>query len=403
MMHAALRVVTAGVMSVMGVAVSAHANPESQALIERGFSLAYNLDHDAAISVLHEAVAADPEDPAAHRSVATVSWLHILFQRNRVLVDDYLGGITKRVKIEDPPADLADVFRIAADRALELAEQWVDDRPNDPDAHYELGAIVGLMASYSATVNGELMAGLRAASRAFDEHEKVLELAPERKDAALIVGTYRYVVSAPPFVLRIMAYLVGFGGGKEEELALVEQAAEEVGAKGTEAKFALILLYNREKRYDEAQRVLEELQQQYPKNRLLWLEAGSTLLRAERAAEADAVLADGFAILDRDPRARMYGEEALWQLKRGVAKVHLERWSQARPELEAAAAADAYEWIRGRALVELGKLADVDGNRDEARRLYEEAIDRCKSGRDKECEETAKQLRKSAYQPNADG
>ena len=110
------------------MATSAHANPESQALIERGFSLAYNLDHDTAIAVLHEAVAADPEDPAAHRSVATVSWLHILFQRNHVLVDDYLGGITKRVKIEDPPADLVDAFHAAADRALELAEQRVDDR-----------------------------------------------------------------------------------------------------------------------------------------------------------------------------------------------------------------------------------------------------------------------------------
>lgn len=196
-----------------------------------------------------------------------------------------------------------------------------------------------------------------------------------------------------------MAYLVGFGGGTEEGLSLVEQAAEGTGASGTEAKFALILLYNREERYDEAQRVLEELQQQHPKNRLLWLEAGSTLLRAERAAEADAVLADGFAMLDRDTRARMYGEAALWQLKHGSVQVHLERWSQARPALEAAAAADAYDWTRGRALVELGKLADVDGNRDEARRLYEEAIDLCKLGRDRECEETAKQLRGSAYQP----
>ena len=142
----------------------ADANPESDALRRRGFRLAYNLDHDAAIATLIQAVAADPTDPSTYRSVASVTWLHILFQRGTVLVHDYLGGITKpNVSVEDPPLDLAEMFHEYADRALELAEQRVKDAPDDPDAHYELGATVGLMASYSATVEGELIGGLRAA------------------------------------------------------------------------------------------------------------------------------------------------------------------------------------------------------------------------------------------------
>ena len=41
-------------------------------------------------------------------------------------------------------------------------------------------------------------------------------------------------------------------------------------------------MYNRERRYDDALRVLQELRRLYPRNRLVVLEAGSTALRAGR-------------------------------------------------------------------------------------------------------------------------
>ncbi len=50
--------------------------------------------------------------------------------------------------------------------------------------------------------------------------------------------------------------------------------------------FTLIVIYNREARYDDALRVIGELQRRYPRNRLLWLEAASTALRASRPADA---------------------------------------------------------------------------------------------------------------------
>ena len=44
----------------------------------------------------------------------------------------------------------------------------------------------------------------------------MLELEPQRKDAGLIVGTYRYIVAALSLPLRLVAYMAGFGGGKEQ-------------------------------------------------------------------------------------------------------------------------------------------------------------------------------------------
>src|SRR2546421_154312 len=82
----------------------------------------------------------------------------------------------------------------------------------------QLGAAVGLRASYAASVEGSLASAFRSAREAYDEHERVLELDPKRRDAGLIVGTYRYVVSTLAFPLRWMAYVVGLGGGKEKGL-----------------------------------------------------------------------------------------------------------------------------------------------------------------------------------------
>ena len=59
-------------------------------------------------------------------------------------------------------------------------------------------------------------------------------------------------MSALSLPVRWMAYVAGFGGGKERGMTLVEEAAAYGGDNQDDARFALILLYNRERRYDDA-------------------------------------------------------------------------------------------------------------------------------------------------------
>ena len=103
----------------------------------------------------------------------------------------------------------------------------------------------------------------------------MLELDPARHDAALVVGMYRYVISTLSLPMRMMAYVAGFGGGKEEGIRLLQRAAAGGGEARTDALFALILVYNRERRFDEALAVLQQLRALYPRNRLVILEAGA--------------------------------------------------------------------------------------------------------------------------------
>jgi tetratricopeptide (TPR) repeat protein len=362
---------------------TAQGNERSRQLAQQAFDAAYNLDHREAISFLDQAVQADPNDPDAHRAVAVIAWLRIGFVRGSITVDDYLGSVTKpNINMLPPPPDEAQRFHKHIARAMELAEAELRRRPKDPEAHFRIGAIVGTQASYGATVEGKILASFRAARRAYDAHEKVLELNPSRKDAGLIVGTYRYVVSALSLPIRLMAYVAGFGGDKALGLKMIEEAAAYPSLTQTDAKFALLLLYNREKNFDAAMRVALDLQRQYPKNRQLWYEAGTTLIRAGRYQQAEDMLNEGIRKRDADKRERMFGEDALWHFKRGLARARLGRLEEARQDLQIPLTREARDWVRGRAHAELGQIAQKSGDREQARREYRLAIQLAIRGND---------------------
>jgi tetratricopeptide (TPR) repeat protein len=345
------------------------ANPASEALRAKGANHIYNLEHDLALEAFRQAVAADPEDPAAHRGVASSLWLGITFRRGNMLVDDYLGRAAKTntAKLPPPAPESIAGFHQSIERAIAIAKRRIEANPKDADAHFQLGAAVGLRASYTATVEGSVMGAFRSAREAYEEHEKVLALAPHRKDAGLIVGTYRYIVATLSLPMRWMAYMAGFGGNRDRGMKLIEEAAAYGGDNTADARFALLLLYNREKRYDDALAQLARLRASYPRNRLVWLETGSTALRAGQYAEAEKFLAEGYARFTDDRRTRMFGEEALWLYKRGAARAGLGRVADAEADLHRALSLPGRNWVYGRARLELGKLALKAGSTEAAR------------------------------------
>ena len=367
----------------------------ADALRARALQLVYEHEHDQGIELLRKAVALAPDDPATHRTLALAIWLKLLFMRGAVTVDHYLGSFTRpRVDLRKPPPQLAAEFTTEVQRAIDLAEKRTAARPKDAQARYDLGAAVGLQATYIASIEGKLLTGFRSARRAYSEHERALELDPARKDAGVTVGTYRYIVSTLSMPMRMMAYVVGFGGGKERGIKMLEETAAAGGEAGTDALFALVLLYNRERRYDEALKALEELRKLYPRNRLVVLEAGSTALRAGRFDQADKLLTEGLAMLAKATGPRIPAEEALWRYKRGTARVELGR-TDAAPDLQAAIAPDAQPWIQGRARVERARLAIRRGDRSEAAREAKQAQALCEQDNDPTCADAARKLLRS--------
>jgi hypothetical protein len=147
-------------------------------------------------------------------------------------------------------------------------------------------------------------------------------------------------------------------------------------------------------------RVIGALQRRYPRNRLLWLEAASTSLRAGRPAAARAAIEEGLARFANDTRPHAFGEAARWRYYHGAALVGLGR-DAAAPELQAVLAGEAPEWLRGRAHKELGKLADVQGDRARATDEYRTAERICRAQHDADCAEEAAALTKTRYKGTA--
>ena len=391
---AMLAVITAGTLD---AADSQQQTESAEALRTRATDLAYSLQHEEAVALLRRAVELAPDDPTTHRSLASVLWLHMLFRRGAVTVDHYLGSFSRsRVDLQKPPPDVDKEFRAHIARAIELSEKEVGARPKDAKALYDLGAAVALQASYIATVEGKLLAGFRAAQRAYDAHEKVLTLDPNRKDAGLTVGTYRYIVSTLSFPMRMMAYVVGFGGGRDRGIQMIRATADAPVDNRVDALFALILVFNREKEYDNAMGVLQELRRLYPRNRLVVLEAGSTALRAGRGADAERLLSEGLAMLPSDPNRRIPGEEGLWRYKRGAALALMGKAQAAEADLQLATGGESQQWVQGRARVELGQLALKRSDRNAAAREARQAQTLCEKANDIPCAEAAMKLVRAA-------
>jgi tetratricopeptide (TPR) repeat protein len=391
-----LRIAASALTIVCLGGLTAHADDRAaEVRLQAAYVAAYNLNHDEAARELRSLIELEPELPTTYRALASITWLRLLFSRGTVLVDEYLGKVSRRdVQLGPPPVEVSQAFGNYLSTAITLAEARIARRPNDARALYELSSALGLQASYAATVEGRMGRAFGFARRAYRTAERAVELAPTAAEPRLILGTYRYVVAGLNLPARMVAYLAGMDGDRTRGLQLVEQAATSAQSEvQTEARFALVLLYNREKRWDDALRVLAQLRERYPQNRLLWLETGATQVRAGRPGEAERWLSEGIEMTARDTRRRMYGEEALWRLKRGLARRLTGRIAEAREDLLIGLAApEARDWVRGRSHLEFAEVSLALGDREQARWQAEKALPLLQRGNDAEGLRAGRQL-----------
>jgi tetratricopeptide (TPR) repeat protein len=386
----------AGQAAIGGRAATPAAN-RSAALCARGLELGYNLDYPDALAAFRLAISADPDDSRAYCLAAATEWTALLFEQGAVTVDDYLGQARADVARGAASPQLDRAFHEDLDRAQAIAEAQLRAHPADADAHFRVGSVYGFRASYIATVEGRVVGSLGSGRRAYREHQRALEIDPARKDAGLIVGLYRYTVASLPRPLRLMARIVGFDGDRARGLALVESAAHYPSDSQPNALFTLLVMYNRESRWDDALAVIADLQHRFPRNRLLWLEAGSTALRAGRPAIARTAFETGLAMLAGDTRPRAAGEVSRWHYGYGATLVALRDVAPAERELRAALPEAVRDWVRGRIHRELGKLADLGGDRARAKDEYRLADRLCRRDHDNDCADEAQALVAAPY------
>jgi tetratricopeptide (TPR) repeat protein len=375
------------------------AHSRLEPLLEATFDAAYNLDHADAARLARSAVALAPQDPRSHRALATVLWLELLFRQGALTLDFQLAGLARSQGARAAaPAALDSEIKQELARAAALSDASVRLAPASIDARYEYGAVNALEASYAATVVGSTTTAFGAARRAFDAHERVLERNPSHGSATVTVGSYRYLISGLAMPGRIVAYMAGFGGGKEKGIAMLEAARRDPIAR-TDAETVLLLIYSREGRHAEALAAARELAREFPRNRLFSLEVGSAALRAGRLQDADASLTRGLTTFAADPRAKMPGELALLRYKRGLARLQTNRTDEAVQDFRAALDSEPANWLEGRVRLELGVLAVTRSATVEAAAEYRKAQQACLQAEDRWCAADAGRRLKALRNP----
>lgn len=363
------------VLMLLAAGVSAApASGRSRALTREGYLAAYELNLRGSASIFEEARRADPLDPAPARALAAITWMEILFAQGAATFDAFTGEASAD-RVDRPVVDpgLTTRFLESIADAITRAEQQLAATPADADALYQLGASMGLLALYRATVEGRTWAAFVEGRRAVRLMERVRQQDGRHREAALILGMYRYAVSTLPWPKRVLAGAAGMQGDRAGGIALLEDAAAPAAETASDAALLLVIVYNREGRREEAMRHLRRLREKHPGNRLLTLNAASTALAACDAAAAAEIITAGLATEPRFDQPRVPGERAMWHYIRGAARTALPDHSGDDEDLRAALASDPRDWIRARTHLELAKQALRSGEEGQARLELEAA------------------------------
>jgi hypothetical protein len=354
-----------------------------------GFEALYNLDYETARRNFKEIARLFPNHPAGPQFLAATLWAQTLNESRRLQSSLYNTESFYEQKEDKPDPRMVEEFRELTRTASQLAKARLRRDPKDVEALYFLGATEGLKAAFATAVQRSFMSALSDGSSSADRHREVIKLDPEFHDAELTIGLYDYVVGSLPGPVKLLASIVGTRGSKKRGLLTIQRVAEQGSFARDDARALLIVLFKREKRYEDALAISRELGAKYPRNYLFKLESADALVsmaaQARQAGRtADAVKAENetLAIFDSLLRDRSTREAAsrsldLVHFRYGDALLNAgQAEAAAREFLAAANVSGAEPGLATLAHLQAARAFDLAGKRNDALAQYRQVLTR---------------------------
>ena len=360
-----------------------------ETLRRSGLDALYNIDYDKAERDFKEIVKVIPDHPGGYQLLAARLWIKTLYESRRLQSSLYNseGFYSNGDDKVDPK--IVTEFRNLTRESKRLAEAKLKQEPKNIEALDFLANTEGLKASFEEAVERRHFAALRDGNDAVSHHREVLKLDPKYIDAQITIGLYEYVVGSLPLPVKILAGATGYRGSKRRGLEMLEQVAKEGRWSRDDAKSVLIVLYTREKRYEDVLKLARELSAKYPRNYLLRLEAADALVAIAGVKRKQKDLAgavqsekEAFATFDellRDRNVRDTAARALdlIHFKYGEVLLMAGYHERAAKEFLAATKVDRAEpGLVTMAHLYAARAYDVGGKRDEALAQYKAVLAR---------------------------
>src|SRR5215213_9560196 len=354
-----------------------------------GLDALYNIDYDKAQRDFNEIVKLYPNHPGGYQLLAARLWIKTLYESRRLQVSLYNSESFYTNGDDKVDPKIITEFRNLTREAKRLAEAKLKQEPKNVEALDFLANTEGLKASFEEAVERRHFAALRDGNDAVDHHREVLKLDPKYIDAQITIGLYEYVVGSLPLPVKILAGATGYRGSRKRGLAMLEQVAKEGRWAQDDAKSVLILLYRREKRFEDVLKLTRELSARYPRNYLLKLETAGALVSLAGVKRKDqdgagAVQAEkeAFATFEEVLRDRNMRDTAaraldLIHFKYGEVLLTAGYHERAAKEFLAATKVDRGEpGLITMAHLYAARSYDAAGRRDEALAQYKEVLAR---------------------------
>ncbi len=344
----------------------------------RGFDHFYNLEYDQALAAFRRLAAQYPDNPHYHNHIAQTILYRELFRVGALESELVTGSnpFLRRPKVEPKKEDEQEFLR-AISQAMSLAEQRLQNKPDDVEALYTLGVAYGLRANYNFLIRKAWMDALKDATASRKTHQKILDLDPSEADAAMIPAIHEYVVGSLPWYYRLLGFLVGFRGDKHSGILGLEQVARNGNRNKHDAEILLCVAYRRERRPADAVPILKRLIERFPRNYILRMELVQMYSDLGNKDEALKVIDEmielkrqGAPGYDRMPEHKIWytrGTLLFWYMNLDQALEDFRRMTEVDNELTLHAAQLA--WYR------LGQTYDLLGQRRQALKAYRRAIE----------------------------
>jgi hypothetical protein len=248
--------------------------PDSPALtsvpeLTAGFDLLYEQKFAEAREAFANWQSRNPEDPFGEVAIAAAYLFEELYLQG-VLTSDFFLNDKKFLHGIDgkPNPERMRRFREALAQARQLARGRQKTNPKDAEALFALTLAAGMESDEESILQKRHLDALKRMKEANEYAKWLLAENPDATDAYIAPGIANYIIGSLGGGSRFMLWFGGIHGDRRLGMEQVAKTAENGRYLKPFAKIMLALAARREKQNVLAQKLLRELNEQYPDNAL---------------------------------------------------------------------------------------------------------------------------------------
>jgi tetratricopeptide (TPR) repeat protein len=192
-------------------------------LSKKGIDAIYAVDIPEAVKNFSAALEKYPEHPYPHFGMAMTKWATL----------EYLEDESDP-KLEKEYAEMTD-------KAIDVADAWLDKHPGDANAYLCVGGLYGLRARLAVLQHRWIKAYFDG-RKALSSTRRALKIEPQLYDAYLGLGMYEYYAGTLHGVIKVLAKLLMKGDAKKG-IEMLETCKDKGYFNALAAKLLLIEIY----------------------------------------------------------------------------------------------------------------------------------------------------------------